>query len=708
MPIEIATEKKFNISLAETPREEFVVYCKKLLDECGSATKDSFLRLGIGFNSFDEGTDIGEVYETDSESYRTLTQNTFIDLWNKGAIYEDTRINNWDPKLQTTIADSEIQRENKETNLNYIKFKLKDKNKHVVIATTRPELLCTSALIIYNPKDTRYKHLKGKRAITPIFGNEVKIIEHQDADPAFGTGLVFMSSSGGDQDAVRFLRKVGIKPVSAVGIDGKMNENGGFLQGIKTKEAREKIIEELKKIVLIEKQEKLMHSVPISERSGAEIEFVEMPEFYLKQTNQKDKIKEIAKKLNFYSPLSRKILLDWIDSISIDWPISRRRYYATEIPLWYCKQCNEVIVPKKGKYYRPWKEKAPVKQCPKCKSKEFRGETRVFDTWFDSSITPLYILMYERDNEFFKKSFPCSLRPQGKEITRTWLYYTLLKCYLLIGKPIFKDVWINYHIVDNNGLKMSKSKGNVIDPKEALDKFGAEPFRLWAAVEGNLEKTDFRCSFDRIEGAGKTINKLWNVARFISMFPNSKKPSKLEELDLWIINEMNEITKFTKDRYEKYDFHNSAVKLRNFIWETFASHYIELVKSRAYNQNKKFTKQQQDSALFTLHHCLNILLKLLSPVIPFVTYKVYKDLRDKDIHFEGFPEIEKKNNISFSTDDIVELNTHIWKAKKDKGLSLKDEVRNLTTSKKLECIKNDLVATHNVKEIKFGKFNVSF
>jgi len=190
LPIEVATEKKFNINLVETPREKFIEYCKRLLDECGSLTKDSFLRLGVGFNSFEEGKEVGDVYETDSEDYRILTQSTFIDLWNKGLIYEDTRINNWDTKLQTTIADSEIEYMNLPSVFYDVIFKVKETEEEIVIGTTRPELICACGAVIFNPEDVRYKHLAGKTAITPVYEKEIPIKAHPLAEINKGTGLV--------------------------------------------------------------------------------------------------------------------------------------------------------------------------------------------------------------------------------------------------------------------------------------------------------------------------------------------------------------------------------------------------------------------------------------------------------------------------------------------------------------------------------------
>ncbi len=705
LPIEMAAEKKFNISITKVSREKYLEACKKVLEESSLASVDSFLRCGISFNSWKIGTDLGEIYETDSPDYRTLTQDTFIDLWNKGLIYEDSRINNYCSGCRTTLADAEVTYEDIETNFNHIKFKVKGTKEEIIIATTRPELICTCATIIFNPEDDRYKKLDGKTAITPIFNKEIPIQCHQLAQIDKGTGLVMMCSAG-DLSDIRFFREMNLTPIIAIDRDGKMNEHAGFLKGLKVREARDKMVEELKKRNLLLRQTKVKHRTPICERSKHEIEFIEMKEFYLQQVKFKNKMAQLAHEVNFYDPKSKEILLNWINSVSIDWPISRRRFYATEIPLWYCKSCKEPILPlKKGSYHQPWKDPAPVKSCPRCRSKEFVGEERVFDTWFDSSISPLYILKWSRDDKFFTKSSPASLRPQGKEIVRTWLYYTLLKSYLLTGKCVFKDAWINYHIVDENGKKMSKSLGNVIDPKVVLDKFGAEPFRLWATVEGDLMKSDNRCSFERIEGAGKTITKLWNAARFISMFP-VKKSAKLTDLDKWILNELNELIRISDLHYEKYDFHTPATKLKHFIWETFSSHYIELVKTRAYNENKKFSKEEQDAALFTLHNCLDILLKLLAPINPMVTYKIYKELKNKDIHSEEFPKAEKSIKLPFTTDELVALNSEIWKTKKDKGLSLKDKIKELTLDKKFKSIEADLKAAHNAESLKYGKFSV--
>lgn len=702
LPIEMAAEKKFGKRFNEVSREVFLGMCHKVLEEASAESVSSFYRHGISFNSYEVGTDLGEIYQTDSPDYRSLTQDTFIELYNKGLIYEDFRINNYCPGCQTTVADAEIVYVDKDSTFNDILFTVKETGEKITIGTTRPELVATCGMIIFNPEDERYAHLNGKNAVTPIFNKTVPIKAHPLAEIGKGTGLAMMCSAG-DLSDIRFFREMGLKPVIAIGKDGKMNEHAGFLQGLRVKPARQKMIEELQKNNLLVKQRPVIHRTPVCERSKDDIEFIEMNELYLKQMDSKEKMKKIAMETNFFAKESRQILLDWIESISIDWPISRRRYYGTEIPLWYCTKCNHAIVPPKGKYHQPWKEKSPVSKCPKCKNTEFRGEERVFDTWFDSSISPLYILQWSRNDSFFKKNFPASLRPQGKEIVRTWLYYTLFKCYLLTGKKAFLDVWIHHHIVGEDGKKFSKSAGTGVDPKIVLEKFGAEPFRLWTATEGNLHGSDLRCSFDRIQGAGKTLTKLWNTVRFISQFEKPKqKPKKLDDTDEWILSELDLLGEYCDKQFLAYDFHNPMTNLSNFLWNKFTAHYLEMAKGRAYNKENQFSKDEQNAATWTLYACIEKILRLWSPVNPFITYELYKELFSQNVHelaFVNYQEYQKK--LAFTTDELIALNSAIWQAKKDQGKALNAPLERFAISKKFKSIEKTLIGTHQIQAIQW-------
>lgn len=705
LPIEMAVEKKFKVSPFKVGREKFVEYCEKLLSEASAESVDSFAKLGISFSSYKEGNEIGAIYNTDSPEYRTLTQSTFVDLYKKDLIYEASRINNWDPKLRTTIADSEIEYEEIQSTFNDVKWKVKETGEEIVIGTTRPELIATCGMVIYNPEDERYKHLEGKTAVSPIFNEEIEIKAHPFAQIDKGTGLVMMCSVG-DLTDIQFFREMKLTPRIAIGQDGRMNEKAGILEGLKVKEARGKIIEILEEGGLLVKQEQVTHRTPISDRSKAEIEFIEMPEFYLKQMEFRDDMRKIMEEITFYPESSKKIVDSWIDSIAIDWPISRRRYYATPVPLWYSD--NLVALVPAGEYLEPWREEPPkdaevidvktkknlgiVADYP---DKKWTGEERVLDTWFDSSISELNMLKYKSDDEFFKKAYPASLRPQGKEIVRTWLYYTVLRGFLETGKACFKDAWIHQHILDNNGRKMSKSVGNVIDPQDILKEDGAEALRFWAATEGDLSKGDFTCSRDKIRAERKSLNKLLNVSKFVMMFDKPKSKPEVTAIDQLFIDYIEDMTLNIDGAYEVYDFNHPAQDLRRFLWDVFASNYVELVKNRAYNENGIFTEEESESAKYTLHFLLERLLTLLYPIIPQITSVIAKE-KGIDLLKVEWPEAKKGNSDLELIEKVMEFNSMVWKEKKERGISLRDGVDGVEIPKELVSFEKDLKACHGI------------
>lgn len=685
LPVEIYTEKKYGISIHETPREKFIEYCKHALDDL-----ENYL-IGI-MKSMGLSGDFKNYYRTDSEEYRKLTQTTFIELWKRKLIYEDTRPNNYCTVCRTTIADAEVLYEERPTELNYINFEVKD-GEFITIATTRPELLCSCQAVLVHLEDKRYLHLHGQTAILPIYNREVPIIAHSQASLEFGSGAVMICSYG-DYTDVRLFRELKLDEIIAINEDGTMSKNAGKYMGMKIKEARQKIIEDLKSTGILTKQEKISHRTPICERSKNPIEIIPMKEFYLKQIEFIPEMKKLARKLIFHPEIHRQLLTNWIDAVSIDWPISRRRFYATEIPIWYCGDCRMPHIPKEGKYYQPWKEKAPFKKCESCGSPEFIGETRTFDTWMDSSISPLFISGYKRNEKLFKRSYPTSLRPQAKEIVRTWLYYTLLRCLQLTKKNPFSHAWIMGYGVDEEGKKMSKSKGNVVDPVPVLEKFGADAFRFWNAAEVSLG-SDFRFSEEKIAGASKFITKLWNVSKYISMFPyqKSKKP-KLTETDKWILAELGKLVKECEEGYKDFNFFIPSNKIRDFVWGIFAAHYLEMCKPRAYGDN--FTKQEKESAWFTLHTCLKIILQLLAPISPFVTDYVYREIyKEKDLHKKILEKQKFDEKFLKITKRLVDFNSDVWNKKKEKGISLRDEIK-IKIPKELKKFEKDLIVMHNI------------
>ena len=684
LPVELYTEKKHNIRMRETERGEFLNLCREALDDLEAEMILIMKNLGIS-------GDFSNYYRTDSEEYRSLTQATFIDLWKRGEIYLANRPNNYDWVSGTTIADAEIIYEDLPTKLVYMKFKIKDSNNQIIIASTRPELLCACKTIIVNPEDERYSEHIGKKIVVPIINKEVEIRTHHSAKKEFGSGAVMVCSYG-DQNDVALFRELELGEIVAIGLDGKMTEAAGDYQGLKPKQARTKIIEDLEKNGFVEKIEEIVHRTPVSERSKTPIEIISMEEYYLKQKDALEKMKKLGHEIIFYPSMHKQILMNWLESINIDWPISRRRYYGTEIPIWYCKNCSKPQVPESGKYYKPWSEKCPITKCQDCNSTEFVGEERTFDTWMDSSISPLFVSKFSRNQDFFNKVYPTSIRPQAKDIVRTWLYYTLLRCEQLTGKKPWSEAWIMGYGLDEKGMKMSKSKGNAIDPLPVIERLGADTFRFWSASEIN-HGYDFRCNEQKIESTKKFLSKLWNVSRFLSSFPVIKSGTP-NETDKWILSELDNLVKECKKGYKEYNFFIPAIAIREFTWNIFAAHYIEMVKGRAYGIG--FSDEEKEGAIFTLHKTLSTILKLLAPIAPFITDYLWRILYSKEsIHKEKQVDVENVEEKSEITSEIIDFNSKVWNEKKNQNLSLKDSL-SFPIPENLQRFEKDLKSMHNL------------
>jgi len=693
LPVEIYTEKKHKIKMRQTDREEFLNLCRISLDDLEKEMIQIMKSIGLSAN-FDE------YYRTDSNEYRTLTQSTFINLWRRGLVYSANRPNNYCPSCGTTIADAELIYEERKTILVYLRFRLNNENEDLIVATTRPELIFACQCVIVNPDDTRYQRLHNKEVILPLFDRVVKILPHHSTKSDFGSGAVMVCSYG-DLNDVQVFRELGLKEIIAIDQHGRISESGGNYSTLTIDNARKKIIEDLKNNGYIVKQESILHRIPICERSKSPVEIIPMQDYYIKQLIFLPKLREFSTSLTFYPESHRQILFNWLDSVAIDWPISRRRFYGTEIPIWYCNNCREPLLPEPGKYYRPWKDKAPFDKCTKCGHNKFAGDERTFDTWMDSSISPLFVTKYSKDNDFFLNTFPTQIRPQAKDIVRTWLYYTMLRCYQLTDKLAWSEVWVMGYGVDEYGEKMSKSKGNVIDPFPIISRHGADTFRFWSAIEANHGQ-DFRCSEQKIVEAQKFLTKLWNIGRFVSSFEIiSSYESDLLSSDRWILGELSNLVNECVRGYKEYNFFIPASQIREFTWNIFASHYLELVKSRAYNDK---VPNNRYSALYTLHKCFSVILLLLAPICPFITDKLWTTIYSQEsIHVQKFPLHDKDyGDMCKFTKAIIDFNSLIWTKKREstnengKRYSLRDPIK-AEIPDELKQFKDDLKEMHNIQ-----------
>ncbi|MFW9852498.1 MAG: valine--tRNA ligase [Candidatus Thorarchaeota archaeon] len=706
LPIEVQAEREFDVSMHDVPREEFLRMCKQILDRVGDQILHVCRILGFSNNSFEWE----EVYKTDQEQYRALTQSTFIKLFKDGLIYEDDRPNNYCTRCKTTIADNEIDYKSGSHIIYDVKFKVKETNEELIISTSRPELIPAIGVVIYNPKDNRYKHLEGKTAISPMFEDEVPIMAHHFAKMDFGTGIMMVCAYGDSSD-VQIFRELKLTPRTIITTEGKIDENLSKYGGLSVKDAKKQIAKDLEEQEYILDQEDVAHNFPTCSRCKNEVEFLAMPEYYLKQVEFVPKLLEYADIMKFFPNYMKQVWLDWLNSVSIDWPISRRRYYGTEVPIWYCKECAHPNLPTPGPYYQPWKDDPPFTDCEKCGSSNgFEGDKKTFDTWMDSSISEIYIMMYphnKKDEDLFKelsnRPYICDMRPQGKDIVRTWLHYTMLRGLQLYEKPAFNHAWISGHVVDSKGEKFSKSKGTEVFPEDMIEKYGGDAVRLYGAIEAS-HGSDIRFIEQKLQGISKFINKLYNIGKFISRFPIIEDFSEinLQPADEWILSELSEAIDESKNGYEIYDFQIPSRTLRNFTWDLYASHYIELVKGRAYNRNNRYTESQQKAAWYTLHKAFKEVLKAFAPIIPFVTDLVYRGLYQKTVHLEEFPicdEIISESKYTELTAQIMELNSTIWKHKKDMKLSLNNPIKQAYLSETFEPFGNDLCSMHGIEQL---------
>ncbi len=698
LPVEVQVEKATGLNPHEITktvegREHFLNLCREYLDKTEHELVKIWRRLGCSFEYWHDGTD--------SHEYRKITQATFIELWRRGLIYIAERPVNWCPRCRTTLADAELEYREEDTKLYYIVFKVKETGDDIVIATTRPELLNACQAVIYNPNDERYKHLAGKHAIIPLYEREVPILQHPAADPSFGTGLVMICSYGDTTD-IRLFRELKLKPRVLITREGIMNEQAGPIKGLSIREARKTIANLLRERGLLKQEKVIKHTIPVCWRCKTPVEFIHATEYFLKQVEYKSELRKIIDMMGFYPEFHKRKLLDWLDSVTQDWPISRDRYYATEVPVWKCKRCGHIILPEPGRYYRPWKEEPPVDKCPNCgASKEhIAGETKVFDTWFDSSISVLYVTGYMRKPELFKRAFNNTLRPQGQDIIRTWLYYTLLRVYQLTGKPAFKWVRITGMGLDEKGEAMHKSKGNVIDPEPYIEKYGADAFRFWAAAAAKLGY-DYRFSEQLLRTGMLFETKLWNIARFISSFPEPEPDSiEMRAIDKALLGLLNRVLRECIEGYEDLDTYIPINSIYKFTWDVFASNYIELVKSRAYNDAGEYSEKEQRAAWYVLHTVLKTILKLLAPIMPFITDAIWRDMYDGTVHKQLIPDaIEGADEaLADKMQKLMHANSIIWTYKKKKGVKFSEPLEEeVLVSKDLEKFIKELVDLHKLK-----------
>jgi len=630
--IEIQVEKEHNVRKRDVPPEKFRQWCMELVEKYIAIMKEAILKLGC---SIDWTTE----YRTMNPDYWRRTQLSFILLYKKGYMYQGTHPVNWCPHDETAIADAEVDYVKREGVLYYIRFPFEGTGNHALIATTRPEFIPACVAVEINPTDERCSKYVGKTIVVPIINRQVKVIADRCVDPAFGTGVVMICTYG-DKEDVKTVIKHKLPVVKLLTENGRINENGGKYAGLTISQARAGITEDLTAAGLLEKTEKITQEVGVCDRCKTHVEILERKQWFMNTRKLTGRVVETANEIPWYPDYMKSRLIDWAKSLDWDWVISRQRLFATPIPVWYCKDCGQVILSHEDWVPIDPKLEAPrIDKCPKCGGKHFSGEQDVMDTWMDSSITCAVHAGWP-DRPDWKHLFPADVHPSGTDIIRTWAYYLIVRHLALFGEKPFKSCLINGMVLGADGRKMSKSLKNYAAAPEVLNKHGADATRQWAAA-GGATGSDIPYREQDVEYGRRFLVKLWNASGFTAKLladykPLSAKDVELQPLDKWIISKAENLTKKVTDEFEKCQFNVAIEDTRNFIWHVFCDNYLEAVKDRLYNPNLQGTAKRL-AAQYTLYEVLYRVLQLLAPFTPHLTEEIYEHMF-KD--YKGFESLQ--------------------------------------------------------------------
>ncbi|MEK6872625.1 MAG: valine--tRNA ligase [Nanoarchaeota archaeon] len=707
LPTERLIERLKNVKSKEMSRNEFVKLCLETIKEITPDFIQDWKNLGIS-------CDYNLYYSTIDKNSIKLSQKSFLELYKKKFIYKKEFPTLWCPECQTAIAQAELEDKKQESLFSTIKFKVN--NEDLLIATTRPELLPACVAVFINPRDERYKHFIGKKATVPLFNYKVPIIDDSSADIKKGTG-VLMICSYGDKYDVDAINRHKLPPKILLDKDGKLNikEYGR----LKIKEARNRVLEDLRDSGLVAEQKIIINNINVHDKCGTEIEFIPTEQWFIKILDKKNKLINQSKKIDWYPSYMFKRYENWVKGIEWDWSISRDRHFGVPIPVWECKSCNKIILPNENELpVDPLEIKKP---CPKC-NQQAKPEEKVLDTWATSSLTPQIAIKIAssllKNNKTAKIEIPYSLRPQAHDLIRTWAFYTIVKSLYHENKIPWNNIMVS-GFVTLEGKKMSKSKGNVIEPQEIFKEYGADALRFWAASSKPGEDLDYN-EKDLISGK-KFITKIWNANRFMFMnlrdYKHNTKSKeqrakiKLEVIDRLFLIKLNNLIKNCTNSFEKYDYSKAKTEIEKFFWD-FCDNYLEIVKKRIYNK----TGYKKLSAQYTLYKSLLTILKLIAPIMPFITEEIYQNYfkkteKEKSIHLTKWPISEKIVEKTEILDLFLDILTKVRQEKSTAKKPMNSEIV-LTLPKseknKIKPLSEDLKDVTNTKEIKEGGFGVEF
>lgn len=641
----IATEVKIveklkqqGIEKKNLTREQFLEKAWEWKKEYGGTILNQLKKLGCS-------CDWSRERFTMDEGLSNAVKYVFIKLYEKGLIYKGKRMINWCPSCNTSISDAEVEFEEEPTHLWHIRYKVKDEDKYLIVATTRPETMLGDTGVAVHPEDERYKDLVGKKVILPIMNKEIPIVADDFVEKEFGTGAVKLTPAHDPNDYAASQRH-NLEIIEVFDENWKMGNLVPEYKGLDIYEARKRIVEKLQEIGALVKIEDYTHNVGKCYRCHHTIEPKISEQWFVKMKPLAEPAIKAVKdgKTRFIPERFDKIYYNWMDNIQ-DWCISRQLWWGHRIPAYYCTKCNNIMVT----------ESIPHK-CEKCGNTEFTQDEDTLDTWFSSALWPFSTLGWPEQTEDLKYFYPTSTLVTGYDIIFFWVARMIFSAIEHTGEVPFKDVFIHGIVRDSLGRKMSKSLGNGIDPLEIIEKYGTDALRF-SLVLGISPGNDIRYMPEKLESAANFANKLWNASKFVlgnlEEIDYDTMPQKLCYEDKWILSKLNKLIKETTINLNNYDLGVWTQKVYDFIWGEFCDWYIEMVKPRLYDKENK----TREAAQYTLNKVLGDSLKLLHPIMPFITEEIYTKLynNDESIMISSWPQYSEEFNFAKEEKQIEKI-----------------------------------------------------
>ncbi len=568
---------------------------------------------------------------TMDEGLSRAVREVFVRLYQEGLIYRGDYIINWCPRCHTALSDLEVEHDTHDGKLYFIRYPLVQGSGYVLVATTRPETMLGDTAVAVNPEDARYRHLAGQEVHLPLTRRKIPIIFDSYVDIAFGTGALKITPAH-DVNDFEIGRRHGLAIVKVMDSEARMNQEAGPYQGLDRMACRRQVLEDLTREELLEKTEPYQLNIGHCYRCKTMIEPFLSKQWFVKVGPLAEKALKAVQdgETEIFPKNWEKTYYEWMTQIR-DWCISRQIWWGHQIPAWYCEACAEVVV----SLHTP-------ASCPKCGSADLRRETDVLDTWFSSALWPFSTLGWPEETESLSFYYPTSVLVTGFDILFFWVARMMMMGLHFMGRVPFRQVYIHALVRDAEGQKMSKSKGNVIDPLIVMDRYGTDAFRFTLAALA-AQGRDVKLSEERIEGYRHFVNKIWNAARFsLSHFEGAadlgREPGRVENrLNRWMLSRLGRVILAVEQGLREYRFNEAAHELYHFVWHEFCDWYLELIKPILYSSEDGSLKEETQVSLY---RTLSAILKLAHPFIPFVTEKIHRSLPHtrESILLEAFPE----------------------------------------------------------------------